>query len=75
LSAASRRQSLVILQGMFASQGGRHTALTHQAQAGVELRYLAKTARHSRRDTTARYLHAEADEWRQQIAAHRLGEQ
>ncbi|MEA3251040.1 MAG: site-specific integrase [Pseudomonadota bacterium] len=53
----------------------RHTALTHQAQAGVELRYLAKTARHSRLDTTARYLHAEADEWQQQIAAHRLGEQ
>ncbi|MDW5375511.1 tyrosine-type recombinase/integrase [Halomonas sp. HP20-15] len=53
----------------------RHTALTHQAQAGVELRYLAKTARHSRLDTTARYLHAEADEWQQQVAAHRLGEQ
>ncbi len=52
----------------------RHTALTHQAQAGVELRYLAKTARHSRLDTTARYLHAEADEWQRQIAAHRLGD-
>ncbi len=52
----------------------RHTALTHQAQAGVELRYLAMTARHSRLDTTARYLHAEADEWQRQVAAHRLGE-
>ncbi|MCG7598456.1 site-specific integrase [Halomonas sp. McH1-25] len=50
----------------------RHTAITHQAQAGVELRYLAKTARHTRLDTTARYLHAEAEEWQRQIATHRL---
>ncbi|WP_129140306.1 tyrosine-type recombinase/integrase [Modicisalibacter coralii] len=50
----------------------RHTALTHQAQAGVELRFLARTARHSRLDTTARYLHAEAEEWQQQVAIHRL---
>nr|WP_299241083.1 site-specific integrase [uncultured Halomonas sp.] len=50
----------------------RHTAITHQAQSGVELRYLAKTARHSRLDTTARYLHTEADEWQRQLAAHQL---
>ncbi|WP_280567927.1 site-specific integrase [Chromohalobacter sp. 296-RDG] len=50
----------------------RHTALTHQAQAGVELRYLARTARHARLDTTARYLHAEAEEWHRQLAHHRL---
>ncbi|WP_227369645.1 tyrosine-type recombinase/integrase [Halomonas sp. M20] len=50
----------------------RHTAITHQAQAGIELRYLAKTARHSRLDTTARYLHTEADEWQRQLAAHQL---
>ncbi len=50
----------------------RHTAITHQAQAGVELRYLARTARHSRLDTTARYLHTEAEEWQHQIAEHRL---
>ncbi|WP_229803182.1 tyrosine-type recombinase/integrase [Litchfieldella qijiaojingensis] len=48
----------------------RHTAITHQAQAGVELRYLAKTARHSRLDTTARYLHTEAEEWQRQLAGH-----
>ncbi|MEQ6917461.1 tyrosine-type recombinase/integrase [Halomonas aquatica] len=52
----------------------RHTALTHQAQAGVELRYLAGTARHSRLDTTARYLHAEDEEWHRQQARHGLGE-
>ncbi|MCW4151876.1 site-specific integrase [Halomonas sp. 18H] len=50
----------------------RHTALTHQAQAGVELRYLAETARHSRLDTTARYLHSEGEEWHRQQAGHRL---
>nr|WP_298415327.1 site-specific integrase [uncultured Halomonas sp.] len=50
----------------------RHTAITHQAQSGIELRYIAKTARHSRLDTTARYLHAEANEWQRQLAAHQL---
>ncbi|TFH86110.1 site-specific integrase [Billgrantia azerbaijanica] len=50
----------------------RHTALTHQAQAGVELRFLAATARHARLDTTARYLHAEDAEWHRQQAGHAL---
>ena len=50
----------------------RHTALTHQAQAGVELRYLAATARHSRLDTTSRYLHAEDEAWHRQQSLHRL---
>lgn len=48
----------------------RHTALTHQAQSGVEMRYLAQTARHSRLDTTARYLHTEAEEWHEQLSRH-----
>ena len=50
----------------------RHTALTHQAQAGVELRYLASTARHARLDTTAQYLHLEDEEWHRQQSAHVL---
>ncbi|RTR05055.1 tyrosine-type recombinase/integrase [Halomonas nitroreducens] len=50
----------------------RHTALTHQAQAGIELRYLAETARHARLDTTARYLHAEDEEWHRQQSRHGL---
>ena len=50
----------------------RHTALTHQAQAGVELRYLASTARHARLDTTARYLHTEDEEWHRQLSEHSL---
>lgn len=48
----------------------RHTAITHQAQSGIELRYLAKNARHARLDTTARYLHTEAEEWQRQMRAH-----
>ncbi|WP_192037027.1 site-specific integrase [Halomonas sp. YLGW01] len=50
----------------------RHTAITHQAQAGVELRFLARSARHSRLDTTSRYLHAEDQEWQQQMTRHAL---
>ena len=50
----------------------RHTSLTHQAQSGIELRYLAMNARHARLETTARYLHAENEEWQRQQARHRL---
>lgn len=48
----------------------RHTALTHQAQAGIELRYLAETARHARLDTTSRYLHSEDEQWHEQQSRH-----
>lgn len=50
----------------------RHTALTHQAQSGIELRYLAENARHTRLDTTARYLHSEDEQWHEQQSRHRL---
>ncbi|HSH47644.1 MAG TPA: tyrosine-type recombinase/integrase [Halomonas sp.] len=50
----------------------RHTALTHQAQAGIELRYLAETARHARLDTTSRYLHSEDEQWHEQQSRHGL---
>ncbi|OHV12350.1 integrase [Kushneria phosphatilytica] len=50
----------------------RHTAITHQAQQGVELRYLASTARHARLETTARYLHEEDREWHAQMQRHTL---
>lgn len=82
------RQALVEAADIMEQQGGdslsvarlrqatphwlRHTALTHQAQAGVELRYLAESARHSRLDTTARYLHTEDEEWHRQQSRHRL---
>ncbi|NYS43908.1 site-specific integrase [Halomonas zhaodongensis] len=50
----------------------RHTAITHQAQSGVSLRYLAESARHSKLDTTSRYLHTEDNEWHHEQQRHRL---
>ncbi|OGI61759.1 MAG: integrase [Candidatus Muproteobacteria bacterium RBG_16_60_9] len=41
----------------------RHTAVTHQADAGIELRYLNKSARHAKLETTSIYLHADDDAW------------
>ncbi len=51
----------------------RHTAITHQAQAGINLHYLAESARHSRLDTTSRYLHTEDQRWHTEQQRHRLG--
>jgi integrase len=50
----------------------RHTAITHQAQAGVSLHYLAESARHARLETTSRYLHTEAHQWHDEQQRHRL---
>lgn len=50
----------------------RHTAITHQADAGIELRYLNKSARHSKLETTAIYLHAEDDAWHEAMEKHKL---
>lgn len=50
----------------------RHTSITHQAQAGISLRHLADSARHSRLDTTARYFHNEAIEWHQEQQRHQI---
>lgn len=41
----------------------RHTSLTHQADAGLDLRYLNRNARHSSIETTGLYLHAEDAAW------------
>lgn len=40
----------------------RHTAATHQADAGMDLRHIQKNLRHASIETTAIYLHAEDDE-------------
>lgn len=50
----------------------RHTAITHQAQAGISLRYLAESARHARLETTSRYLHNEDEQWHDEQQRHRL---
>lgn len=50
----------------------RHTAITHQADAGIELRYLNKSARHSKLETTAIYLHADDDAWHEAMDKHKL---
>jgi len=39
----------------------RHTAATHQADAGTDLRFIQKNLRHASLETTAIYLHAEDD--------------
>ncbi|MFK7160806.1 tyrosine-type recombinase/integrase [Marinospirillum sp. MEB164] len=50
----------------------RHTSITHQADAGVELRYLARNARHSSLATTRLYLHEEDGAWQEQTGRHGL---
>lgn len=50
----------------------RHTSITHQAQAGISLHHLAESARHSRLDTTSRYLHTEDARWHAEQQRHRL---
>lgn len=52
----------------------RHTSITHQAQSGISLRYLAESARHARLDTTSRYLHTEELEWHHEQQRHRIAE-
>lgn len=41
----------------------RHTSVTHQADAGIELRYINRSARHAKLETTGRYLHADDAKW------------
>jgi site-specific recombinase XerD len=53
----------------------RHTAISHQADLGLDLNLLRKSARHARLDTTALYLHAEEDRWHQAVQRHRLRNQ
>ena len=45
----------------------RHTSLTHQAENGVDLRYLQASARHASIETTQRYLHTEEERWHDAI--------
>lgn len=50
----------------------RHTSITHQADAGIELRYIKRTARHASVETTMAYQHAEEEKWHSAMAAHQM---
>ena len=50
----------------------RHTSITHQADAGIELRYIKRNARHQSVETTMLYQHAEEEKWHIAMAAHQM---
>lgn len=50
----------------------RHTAITHQADAGIDLRHIKRHARHESIETTLLYQHAEDDQWHDAMAVHRM---
>ena len=50
----------------------RHTSITHQAENGVELRYLQAIARHASIATTQKYLHQEEQRWVEEFSKHEL---
>lgn len=52
----------------------RHTAITHQADAGIELRYIKRNARHESVETTMHYQHAEEEKWHDAMAQHQVDE-
>jgi len=52
----------------------RHTSITHQADAGIDIQFLQRNARHARIDTTGLYLHAEEKDWHEAMERHRLKE-
>ncbi|MBI2379487.1 MAG: tyrosine-type recombinase/integrase [Gammaproteobacteria bacterium] len=50
----------------------RHTAVTHMADEGLELRLLNRTARHEKLETTMIYLHAEDEHWHDSLMQRRM---
>lgn len=50
----------------------RHTSITHQADAGIELRYIKRNARHESVETTMLYHHAEDEKWHDAMAKHQI---
>lgn len=52
----------------------RHTSITHQTDAGIELRYIKRSARHESIETTILYQHTEEDQWHEAMSKHRIPE-
>ncbi len=52
----------------------RHTSITHQADAGIELRYIKRNARHESVETTMLYQHAEEEKWHDAMSKHQVDE-
>lgn len=50
----------------------RHTAITHQADAGIDLRHIKRHARHESIETTMLYQHIEDEAWHQAMAVHQM---
>ena len=50
----------------------RHTSITHQTDAGIELRYIKRNARHESVETTMLYQHAEEEKWHDAMASYQL---
>jgi site-specific recombinase XerD len=50
----------------------RHTAITHQADSGIELRYIKRNARHKSVETTMLYQHAEEEKWHDVMSQHQM---
>ncbi len=50
----------------------RHTSITHQTDAGIELRYIKRSARHQSVETTMLYQHAEEEKWHAAMSVHSM---
>lgn len=50
----------------------RHTSISAQLRAGLDITTVQRNARHSRLETTGGYLHEEDSRWHQAMESHRL---
>lgn len=53
----------------------RHTAITHQTDAGIELRYIKRNARHESVETTMLYQHVEEEKWHEAMSQYQITEE
>jgi site-specific recombinase XerD len=63
VQAKTRKPESVDLFKRVSTHWLRHTSVTHQADAGIALRYINRNARHARLETTGIYMHAEDKKW------------